>query len=91
MYCINVLMYCFNVSKKNEKLDNGVGGCGLINPSFSPIFGFFNLTRPLTNLANTVPFDRKYIGLQSHKFNAHLAFKLYFWHENQKVYKWLET
>ena len=29
-----------------------MGGCGLTNPSFSRIFGFFfNLTRPLTQSA----------------------------------------
>ena len=30
-----------NVSKKKEKIKNGVDGWGLTNPSFSRIFGFF--------------------------------------------------
>ena len=34
-----------HVSKKYLKLDMGVGGCCLANPSFSRIF--FNLTKPL--------------------------------------------
>ena len=39
---------CFHVSKKNKNEIGGVSGWGLINPGFSRIFGFFNLTRPLT-------------------------------------------
>ena len=37
-----------HVSKKNSKMNMGVGGCGLANLSFSRIFWFFfNLTRRL--------------------------------------------
>ena len=36
--CVFVLFS--NVSKK-KKMDSGVGGCCLINPSFSRFFGFF--------------------------------------------------
>ena len=36
-----------NVSKKNKKLDKGVGGCSLINESF--FFDFYNLTRSLSS------------------------------------------
>ena len=39
VFCI-VLMFP-NVSQKNEKLDNGLGGWALTNPSFSRIFEFF--------------------------------------------------
>ena len=46
-------MLCFFVSfvlflsfymfpKKNKKMDMGVGGCDLANPSFSRIFGMFS-------------------------------------------------
>ena len=37
VFCV-VFMFQ-NVSKKNRKLDNGVGGWGLTNLSFSRIFG----------------------------------------------------
>ena len=44
-----VLFFIFsNVSKKNNELDRGVGGCCPTNSSFSWIF--FNLTRPLSRL-----------------------------------------
>ena len=36
-----VMFSCFKMLKKKKKLDNGVGGWGLINPSFSWMFLFF--------------------------------------------------
>ena len=49
VFCV-VFMFQ-NVSKKNKKLNDGVGGLGLTN--FSRIFGFFfNLTRPLIMYTN---------------------------------------
>ena len=36
-----LLFVIVHVSKKNEKMDKGVGGWGLDNPSFSRIFRFF--------------------------------------------------
>ena len=42
--------FVVNVSKINTKLDRRVGGCDLENPSFSQIFLFFNLTRPLKHV-----------------------------------------
>ena len=45
MLCVLCFLFCVHmllkVSKKKKKLDRGVGGWGLINPSFSRIFGFF--------------------------------------------------
>ena len=45
---------CFHVSKcLKKKIDKGVGGCGMTNPSFSRINGFFIiLTRPLSKIIN---------------------------------------
>ena len=47
-----VLFLCFfvvvHVYKKKKKMDRGVGGCSLANLSFSRIFRFFNLAKPLT-------------------------------------------
>ena len=44
IFCV-VFMFQ-NVSKKTKKLDNGMGGWCLNNPSFSRIFGFFLLDKP---------------------------------------------
>ena len=38
-FCVDLMFP--NVSKNSKKLDNGVGGWGLTNPSFSQILGFF--------------------------------------------------
>ena len=48
VFCVFFILFsCFQ--KKIKKLDRGVGEWGLINPSFSQIFGFFfNLTKPLS-------------------------------------------
>ena len=41
-----VLFSCFKMfPKKLKKMDNGVGGWGLTNTSFSRIFGFFQLDK----------------------------------------------
>ena len=37
VFCVVFMFH--NVSKKNKKMDNEVGGWGLTNPSFSRIFG----------------------------------------------------
>ena len=40
--CVLCVVFMFpNVSKNKKKLARGVGGCYLINPSFSRIFLFF--------------------------------------------------
>ena len=44
LYFLCFFSSCFHVfQKKNKKMDKGMGGCGLTNPSFSRIF--FNLTK----------------------------------------------
>ena len=41
VFCVfYIVVFVVHVSKKNKKLDRGVGVCGMANPSFSRIFGF---------------------------------------------------
>ena len=49
VFCV---VFMFEVFAKKKNLDNGVGGCGPTNPSFSRIFlNYFNLTKPLSPIA----------------------------------------